>query len=72
VSQLTGLKGKVYRTNSYTEEEMKENIRREILKVPQKELLRMNSNLFKRYKESVRIQGQHLGKMILLFLWSDT
>jgi hypothetical protein len=32
------LKVKVYRLNPYTEEELKENIRREILNVPQEEL----------------------------------
>jgi hypothetical protein len=38
---------KVYRTNPHTEEELKENIRRDILEVPQEELLWMNFNLLK-------------------------
>jgi hypothetical protein len=38
----------------------------------------MNFNLFKRYTEGVHVQGPHFqhllqkGKLILLFLWSDT
>jgi hypothetical protein len=44
------LKDKVCRTNPQTEEELNEKIRREILEVPQEELLRMNFNLFKRYR----------------------
>jgi hypothetical protein len=37
VSQSTGLKDKVYRTNPYTEKELKENTRREILELPHEE-----------------------------------
>jgi hypothetical protein len=71
------LKDKFYRTNAHTEEELKESILRGIMEVPQKELLRGNFNLLKRYRACVRVQGhfQHLfiyGKLILLFLWSDT
>jgi hypothetical protein len=43
------LKDKVNRTNSNTKKELKENIQREILKVPQENHLRVNFNLFKLY-----------------------
>jgi hypothetical protein len=41
------IKDKVYKTNPYTEEELKENTQREILVVLQEQLLQVNSNLFK-------------------------
>jgi hypothetical protein len=62
----------------HTEEELKENIRKEILEIPQEELLRVNFSLFKRYRECAREQRhnfQHLsqkGKFVLLFLWTNT
>jgi hypothetical protein len=36
--------------NPHSEEELNENILQEMLKVPQEELLHMNSNLFKWYR----------------------
>jgi hypothetical protein len=51
------LKNKVYRTDSHTEEELKENIHEEILEVTQEELLWVNINLFKWYRECVHVHG---------------
>jgi hypothetical protein len=47
------LKDKVCRTNPNNKEELKENIRREILKVPQEERLQTNFNMFKLYRVGV-------------------
>jgi hypothetical protein len=40
------MKDKLYRTNLHTEEKLKLDKQREILEVPQEELLQVNSNLF--------------------------
>jgi hypothetical protein len=58
------MKDKIYRTNPHPEEELKENIRREILEVPQEELLRVNFNLFKRYRERVHAQGHYFQHLV--------
>jgi hypothetical protein len=62
------LKDKVYRTNPHTEEVFKENIRRDILDVPQEEL-RVNFNLLKRYKECMRVQGHHFQHLLRLLYY---
>jgi hypothetical protein len=46
------------------EEEFKENVRREILYVPQKQLLLVNFNIFKEYKEFVRVHGHHFQHLL--------
>jgi hypothetical protein len=51
--QLTGLKDKAYRTNPHARTELKENMWREMLAVPQEEVLWENSNLF--YIENFRV-----------------
>jgi hypothetical protein len=53
------LKEKVYRMNPHTEEQLKENIQKEILEVPQIELLSLSSDFFKRYRECLHVHGQH-------------
>jgi hypothetical protein len=45
--------------NPHTEEEINERHTKRNLEVPQEELLRVNSNLFKWYKECVHVEGQH-------------
>jgi hypothetical protein len=58
------LKDTVYRTNPYMEEELKENVQSEILEFPQEELLWMNLNLFKQYRECLLVQGQHFQHLL--------
>jgi hypothetical protein len=75
VSQLTGLREKVYTTNSHAEIELKENIRKEILEVRQEEQLLVNSKPFTRYIECVRVQEHHFQRLLYkgtLLLWSDS
>jgi hypothetical protein len=75
VSQLTGLRGKVYRTNSHAERELKENTKKEILEFRQEELLQVNSKPFTRYIECVRVQEHHFQRLLYkytLLLWSDS
>jgi hypothetical protein len=57
-------KDKVYKTNPHTEEKLKKNIRRDILEVLEEELLRVDLNLFKRYRECVRTQRQHFQHLL--------
>jgi hypothetical protein len=45
------LKGKVYKSNPRTEEELKENIHREIANLAAEQLKRVNQNLFRRCEE---------------------
>lgn len=57
------LKNKVYASNPHTLQELKDSITREIQAISQHELLRVNQNCFRRYRECVRVQGhqfQHL------------
>jgi hypothetical protein len=69
---------KVYRTNDDTEEELKENVRIEILVVSREKLIQVNFNLFKRERVCVCTGTSFpapltkTGKFILLLLWSDT
>jgi hypothetical protein len=49
----------------HTEEELKENIRREILEVPQKEILRVNLYPFKWYIVCLLVQGHHFQHLFL-------
>jgi hypothetical protein len=58
------LKDGVYVMNPYTEEELKENLEREILEVSLEEL-QVNSNLFKQYRECVHVQGHHFQHLYL-------
>jgi hypothetical protein len=64
MSQLTGLKDEVYKTNPHIKEGLRENVHREILEVPQEEILQVNSNLFKRYTERVHAQGQYFQHLL--------
>jgi hypothetical protein len=62
----------MYRTNPYTEEKLKENMR-EILKVTREELLQVNSNQFKLYIYSVCVYVHfstscNIGKFIFFFI----
>jgi hypothetical protein len=50
--------------NPHTEEELKENIQREILEFPQEELLWVNLNLLKQYRECVLVQGLHFQHLL--------
>jgi hypothetical protein len=52
------LKDGVYGMNPHTEEELKENIQRGTLEVPQEEL-EVNSKLFKWYRKYMHVQGQN-------------
>ena len=57
------LKNKVYQNNPHTLEELKDNIIREITAIPDKELMRVNSNFLQRRERCVAAQGhqfQHL------------
>jgi hypothetical protein len=49
------LKDKVYNSNPQTEEEVKENIRREIPNILVEKLRRVNQNLFRRWEECLRV-----------------
>jgi hypothetical protein len=53
------LKDKLYNSNPRKEEELKENIHREIANIPAKQLPRVNQNLFSWYQKCLRIEGQH-------------
>jgi hypothetical protein len=53
------LKDKVYSNNPRTEEELKENFRREISNIPAMHLQKVNQNLFCRSEECLRVEGQH-------------
>jgi hypothetical protein len=58
------LKDKVYKSNLRTEEQLKENIRREIANIPSEQLQRVNQNLFRRCEECVRVEGQHFQHLL--------
>jgi hypothetical protein len=49
------LKGKVYKSNPRTEEELKENIHREIANLSAEQLQRVNQNLFRRCEECLHV-----------------
>jgi hypothetical protein len=53
------LKDKVYNSSQRTEER-KENIRKESANIPAEQLQRVNLNLFRRFGECLRVEGQHL------------
>jgi hypothetical protein len=46
-------------SNPRTEEELKENIRREISNIAAENLHKVNQNLFRRYEECLRVEGHH-------------
>jgi transposase len=52
------LKDKVYNSNPPTEE-LKENILREITKIPAEQLQMLNQNLFRQCEEHLRVEEQH-------------
>ncbi|PSN42047.1 hypothetical protein C0J52_22055, partial [Blattella germanica] len=52
-------KNNVYRNNPHTTDELKENIRTEIRKITEKELIRVNANLIKRCQKCVAADGHH-------------
>jgi hypothetical protein len=59
-------KDKVCSNNPRTEEELKENIRREISNIPAVHLQKVTQNLFRRCEECLRVEGQHFQHL----LWS--
>jgi hypothetical protein len=58
------LKDKVYNSNHRTEEELKENILREIANIPAEQLRRVNQNLLRRCVECLRVEGQHFQDLL--------
>jgi hypothetical protein len=58
------LKDKVYKSNPQTEEQLKENIRREIANIPAERLQRVNQNLFRRCEECVRVEVGHFQHLL--------
>jgi hypothetical protein len=61
---LVCLKDKVYNSNPQTEEELKENIRREIADIFAGQLKRVNLNLFRQYKERLHVKEKHFQHLI--------
>jgi hypothetical protein len=53
------LKDKVYNNKPQTEEELKENICREIANIPAEQLQRVYQNFFRRCEECLHVEGQH-------------
>jgi hypothetical protein len=53
------LKDKIYNSNLQTEEELKENIQREIENIPAEQLQRVNQNLFRQCEECLHVDGHH-------------
>jgi hypothetical protein len=53
------LKDKGYNSNPQTEEELKENICRQIVNIPAQQLQKLNKNLFRRWDECLHVWGQH-------------
>jgi hypothetical protein len=58
------LKDTVYNSNLPTEEELKENIHREIANIPAEQLQRVNQNFFCQCEEFLRIEGQHFQQLL--------
>jgi hypothetical protein len=58
------LKDKVYSSNPRTEEKLKENILREISKIPAEHLQKVNQNLFCQCKEMSMCRGQHFQHLL--------
>jgi hypothetical protein len=46
------------------EEELKENIHREISNIPAEDLQKVNRNLFRRREEYLRVEGQHFQHLL--------
>jgi inhibitor of nuclear factor kappa-B kinase subunit alpha len=57
-------KDKVYNSNPRTEEELKENIRREIANIPAEQLQRINQNLFHWCAECLHVEGRHFQHLL--------
>jgi hypothetical protein len=53
------LNDKIYNSNPQTEEELKENIRREIANIPAEQLQEIHQNFFRQCEECLRVDGQH-------------
>jgi hypothetical protein len=51
-------KDKVYNSNPRTEEDLKENIHRDIANIPAEQLQKVNQSLFRRCEECLRVKGQ--------------
>jgi hypothetical protein len=58
------LKDNVYNSNLGMQEELKENIRREIANIPAEQLQGVNHNLFRRCEECLRVERQHLQHLL--------
>jgi hypothetical protein len=51
-------------SNPRTEEEQKENIRREISNIAAENLQKVNQNLFRRCEECLHVEGQHIQHLL--------
>jgi hypothetical protein len=58
------LKDKVYSNNPRTEEELKENMRREISHIPAVHPQKVNQNLFLQCEECLHVEGQHFQHLL--------
>jgi hypothetical protein len=58
------LKDKVYSSNPQMEEELKENIRREISNIAAENLQNVNQNIFRRCEECLCVEGQHFQHLL--------
>jgi RNA polymerase-binding transcription factor DksA len=58
------LKDEVYNSNPPMEEELKENIRREIANIPGEQLQRVNQNTFRRCDKCLHVEGQHIQHLL--------
>ena len=57
-------KNKVYKTNSHTLDELKQNIRTEINAISEAELMRVNANFLRRCRRCTDAQGQHFQHLL--------
>jgi hypothetical protein len=51
-------------SNPRTDEELKENIHREISNTAAQDLQKVNQNLLSRYEECLRLEGQHFQHLL--------
>jgi hypothetical protein len=58
------LKDKIYNSDPRTEEERKENIRKEITNIPAEKPQKVNQNLFHRSEEDLFVEGQHFQHLL--------
>ena len=58
------LKNRVYRNNPHSIDELKDNIRAELGRITEEELLRVNQNFIKRCQECVNVGGHHFEQLL--------